>query len=605
MIDLEEAQVRLARSAADLSEIEGKAGPEADARRTAALSQLLNLPRGPLDRQRADALFVAARQLHMAGKNIEALHPALLAGDLFQRVLGDAEPTARVMLLSGVILAYMGNHIEAAARFSAARDMATRMRSDSIKSTALLNLGNVWVETGANQSGYEAFREALRCAEKISPVAEIEVSRAAGNMAYVCKLLNKFEEALSHLQTAIGVLRNAKGADLALHLTNLHATAVEILLHLGRIEEARLHEDMARTNASVCGAEVAKLRAAAVTGLFNVLDGRTDDGIVLAEQATNRMKAFGQTYRGALLTLSQAQRMAGRDLDAKATMRSYAIEVQRVSHQTDSVRRRALSSAMALPEEEALGPAMSEQDAELRKMLVRVLSGEAALLRQAMRSEAVIDPEGLHMFRVGGLAGLLAERLGVDSDEVAALRIAACAHDIGMAGVPNDILRSARQWADLDEMERHFIQLHPLDGVEYIATKDLAHSAIYEQVIRHHHERFDGRGYPDALAGEAIPLPARVVAVCDAFDSMTHERPYAAALTIAEALTAMGVQAGRQFDPTIAREFEAMVREIGLSADVVAQRALQWVDSVPAAAAAMRSLNAQHGDRRIYPVVIQ
>jgi HD-GYP domain-containing protein (c-di-GMP phosphodiesterase class II) len=129
-------------------------------------------------------------------------------------------------------------------------------------------------------------------------------------------------------------------------------------------------------------------------------------------------------------------------------------------------------------------------------------------------------------------------------------------HDIGKVGIPEPILSkdgplSAEEWA--------VMRTHPLIGAEIVAPIAFLSGAV--ELIRHHHERFDGSGYPDGLRGDAIPLAARVFAVADSFDAMTSDRPYRRAIGIERALGEIRSGAGTQWDPDVARVFVQMVED--------------------------------------------
>lgn len=149
-----------------------------------------------------------------------------------------------------------------------------------------------------------------------------------------------------------------------------------------------------------------------------------------------------------------------------------------------------------------------------------------------------------HSERVGEYAVALAERIGgVDTHS---LRVGARLHDIGKIGVASGILGKDGP-LEVEEMDR--VREHPSIGVEILAPLLDDRAAL--NVVRYHHERWDGAGYPDGLAGEDIPLEARIVAVADTFDAMTTSRPYRAALTVDQAVAEIRREAGRQFDPGV------------------------------------------------------
>jgi response regulator RpfG family c-di-GMP phosphodiesterase len=155
-----------------------------------------------------------------------------------------------------------------------------------------------------------------------------------------------------------------------------------------------------------------------------------------------------------------------------------------------------------------------------------------------------------HARRVSFYAGLLAERLCLEAGELEEVRVAAFLHDLGKVGVPTDLLLRA---GALDSEERSIVQQHPAIGARLV--KPLAIPNAIATAIQHHHEWWDGTGYPDKLKGEEIPQTSRIIAVVDAFDAMSSDRPYRRALARSTAINEIRHFAGSQFDPHFAKEF--------------------------------------------------
>jgi putative nucleotidyltransferase with HDIG domain len=161
-----------------------------------------------------------------------------------------------------------------------------------------------------------------------------------------------------------------------------------------------------------------------------------------------------------------------------------------------------------------------------------------------------------HSERVGGSARRLALALGVAPEEAEVIGQAGLLHDIGKIGVPEAVLRKP---GPLDAEEWTVMRRHPETGAQIVAPFEFfARGAL---VIRHHHERWDGTGYPDGLAGDAIPFGSRLIAVVDVYDALTSARPYRAALPHATALAALAEQAGRTLDPGVVRAFVDLVHD--------------------------------------------
>jgi diguanylate cyclase (GGDEF)-like protein len=170
-----------------------------------------------------------------------------------------------------------------------------------------------------------------------------------------------------------------------------------------------------------------------------------------------------------------------------------------------------------------------------------------ALLQVITEQNASLDE---HVERVADMAARLATALGESKPEVERIRLAAKLHDIGKTAIPAAILDKP---GPLDDREFAFIRRHPEIGARIAsAAPALATTA---SLIHSSHERIDGRGYPDGLSGEKIPIGSRIIAVCDAFEAMTCDRPYHRGIGIDEALTELRRHAGTQFDATIVEMF--------------------------------------------------
>jgi putative two-component system response regulator len=168
-----------------------------------------------------------------------------------------------------------------------------------------------------------------------------------------------------------------------------------------------------------------------------------------------------------------------------------------------------------------------------------------------------------HARRTSFYAGLLAERAGLYGKEQEQVRFAAFLHDLGKVGVPSELL--LREGA-LDPNERRGMEQHPLIGARLV--RPLLLQSDLTLAIQHHHEWWDGTGYPDGLAGHDIPLTARIVSIADAFDAMSCERPYRRALRRAMVLAELRRFAGVQFDPQLAKEFCALVESSAEDVDL-------------------------------------
>jgi putative two-component system response regulator len=182
-----------------------------------------------------------------------------------------------------------------------------------------------------------------------------------------------------------------------------------------------------------------------------------------------------------------------------------------------------------------------------------------ALLRLARAAEYRDDDTGVHIVRIGYLSALLAERLGQSPAQAALLRQAAPMHDIGKIGVPDGVLKKP---GGFTPEERAVMNLHPRIGAEILGRSRIPLFKLAAEVALSHHERWDGAGYPAGLAGEAIPLSGRIVAVVDFFDALTMDRCYRPAFDDETALSMLLAERGRAFDPHVVDTFMACACEL-------------------------------------------
>ena len=153
---------------------------------------------------------------------------------------------------------------------------------------------------------------------------------------------------------------------------------------------------------------------------------------------------------------------------------------------------------------------------------------------------------GGHSCRVATMSGDVARVLGYDKTETAFIQQAGLVHDIGKIGIPDKVLNKT---SPLTPDERYLVRLHPILGASILSRMPGMDRLV--PVVLHHHETWDGSGYPSGVAGVRVPIQARIILVVDAFDAMTSNRPYGRVLTIEEALAELRACAGSQFDPRI------------------------------------------------------
>jgi putative two-component system response regulator len=269
------------------------------------------------------------------------------------------------------------------------------------------------------------------------------------------------------------------------------------------------------------------------------------DGLVVIEQLAPVLR------RGRLQIIV----ISGRD-DLRRRYRALALGVRDFITEPidpDEVRLRARNALIA----SMLESSLIAKNAQLVE-LIDTRSNELASARQEVLCQLAIagefrdDDTGEHTDRVGRASALIGEAYGLDPEAVQILAAAAPLHDIGKIGLPDRIVLKRGK---LTAAEREIMQTHAQIGAALLAGSDVAELRLAETIALHHHERWDGGGYPFGIAGDAIPLAARIVAIADVFDALAFERRYKKAWPLEDAVTEIDAQRGHQFDPQLVDAF--------------------------------------------------
>jgi putative two-component system response regulator len=207
---------------------------------------------------------------------------------------------------------------------------------------------------------------------------------------------------------------------------------------------------------------------------------------------------------------------------------------------------------------------LSENESLEDRVRARTVELEAAraeaLDHLALASEFRDDATGEHAQRVGKVAAVIARAMGQPDEVVTLVEKAAPLHDIGKIGIPDSILLKP---GALTEEEFRLMRRHTHIGAQILSSSRAKLFNVAREIALTHHERWDGRGY-EGLGADEIPLSGRITALADAFDAMTHDRPYRRRIGVEEALTEIRSERGRQFDPDAVDAFETEARVIDL-----------------------------------------
>jgi HD-GYP domain-containing protein (c-di-GMP phosphodiesterase class II) len=219
--------------------------------------------------------------------------------------------------------------------------------------------------------------------------------------------------------------------------------------------------------------------------------------------------------------------------------------------QRDLVRRLGTEYEKLQKREKLLDVVVKERTKELEESYQQLkVAHRQALFGLAEAIEAKDAYTKGHCGRVAGYSLVLAEAAGYCAVDLETLEFGAFLHDIGKIGVRDHVLLKP---GPLDEDEWEHMREHPVIGYDIVKQISILHPIM--PAVRNHHERWDGQGYPDKLAGESIPLPARIVAIADAFDALSTDRPYKRALQLDESEVILRRNAGKMFDPELVELF--------------------------------------------------
>jgi putative two-component system response regulator len=393
-------------------------------------------------------------------------------------------------------------------------------------------------------------------------------SHALTNLASICLYERRWEEGLDHIagfrfrDTAPPVPSDFIALCIAA------SVSAQLFLGMNRIVEARRSATQALEYADRSGAERSRLEAAIPLALCDVYEGQTEVGLAKLDEIVRRARPWPGFIRDSLGAAIKGSQRAGRPDTALAYLREL------MSHTSKVQRENALQAhQLKLREFELeldLGTGRPDEIVSRERRMSEVLSQQlvarqrathgALLLEQlAITAELRDDNTGAHPFRVGRLASMLAASLGLVGEVCDVVQGAARVHDIGKVSVPDAVLaKSAR----LGEDERALMQEHCAMGEELIRQCDIAELETAAQVARSHHENWDGSGYPDGLKGEAIPLAARITALAETFDALTHPRAWRPAKSVQEALQVIAEDRGTRFDPVLTDQFIALIERL-------------------------------------------
>jgi putative two-component system response regulator len=527
------------------------------------LKRLRDIPFSASPAKRTTLLIDAASQYYLHGQKVfNAIEPIALAAMLAEQ---NAEQALlrRALSIQGLILTATRNTPDALRSLLRALDIAENLADPVGIATAWLNVAVTFLEATLYLDARVCYQRADQLALDIENEAQSGNvrSRALHGAAVCAHYLHEYLQGVDACDEALRLLREPKDREQELVRALIEATYSQLLLALNRVDEAAKHAKEAREMAARSGAVRAKISAATVSGLVEVYNGNLDVGISRIVSVREQSKSLAWSYQEALRASVNAYERAGQPDRAISMNRELMMHVRNLHREAIMQQQQQHLVRLGLPDTDTASlRAIEDRDDELRRKLEEAAAKQGEFLEHmALTVELREEDSGEHAFRVAMWSHLLALEHGVEPDEAGRIELAARLHDIGKVVVPDSVIRKRTA---LTQGERQLIETHAATGADFLVRSKLPYAALAEDIARYHHECWSGDGYPDGISGDAIPLPARIVGLCDAFDSLVHDRPWRAAWRVEETLGHLVRESGRQFDPKLVEQFIPLVRRV-------------------------------------------
>lgn len=511
---------------------------------------------------RIECLNAAARLLYISGRPFDAIEPAKDAIAL-SKLVGDLPQLRRAMTLLGVMYADTGNVPLAIECYAKALELAQQLRDSDAECAVWVNLGVALTYSGQFGDALACFEHVLELAGSNQALSGYRLN-ALTNVSLCALHTEDFARGLKAAETAVRESPEPHTAAELLSRVLRETNYVRLLLEVNNIEKAQERCALARKYASTSRSVRAEISAAISDGLCEVFSGHADVGVSRLMATLEKARLLRSMLRDALAALVRAFEMIGQPQRALVYLREMMESTRKLQEENAlkhlKIHLESLGREAAV--EEPVRSNLQRREAALKGLIAEeelFRSRVEMLERLAVTAELRDDSTGEHSYRVGKLAGLLAVEYGCDEPTCFMVELAARLHDIGKIGVPDAILLKPDK---LNDAERQVMRTHTTVGAELLSKSNIAHMQMAEDIARYHHEWWDGTGYPGNLSGTSIPLAARIAALADVFDALTHKRPYKVAWPIDSALDEIAKLRGAQFDPELTDMFLALIGEL-------------------------------------------
>ncbi|MBV8210429.1 MAG: HD domain-containing protein [Burkholderiaceae bacterium] len=534
-----------------------------------ALDWTARLKIEPVGPELSECLLSIAKYAYVSGHALKGLSSAQRAVDLSRRS-GSPALLRKALSTCGALLADTGNLPVAIESYAEALEIAVALGDSVAEAKVCNNLAVAFIYAAMYEDAIACLERAVRLSEGSAELRAIR-GGALTNIALACLHLEDYGRGLRAAKEAVELQEAPTNPSARLGRVLAETNYTRLLLEVDAPDMARERCEIAKQIAHESGLERAELQAGMAEGLCEVHSGRIDVGLSRLSKLLERARVLKGLLRDALIAMVKANELAGRNDVALVYLRELMMHTKEVQQENALLHHR-LHLEQLEREQVDTAPRMTpeilmvQRESKLREGLADQVARQELLRsriemleRLAVTAELRDDTTGEHSYRVGRLASLLAQEYGCDDDTVFMIDLAARLHDIGKIGIPDGILLKVGR---LNETEMKLMQTHALIGSEILAQSNVPHMKMAEEIARFHHEHWNGGGYPFGIGETAIPLCARITALADVFDALTHRRPYKEAWSIDSALDAILTLKGRQFDPDLTDKFLVLVERL-------------------------------------------
>ncbi len=518
---------------------------------TEALRYLTTLSDGAHTAESVDALIQLARNFFFAAQPAEAIQAASIAARLAS-LLNQRLSLCDARGVEGLALSDLGRFTEATVAHAESWRLARLIGSIEREGWAIKRVGDLWAAMGQFDAAMIYLSRSRQLAtEHVLPDLELA---SRNNMANYAVQLRDPEAGLRALLPLPAVEPGSRRN--VIRHANAHDTLGHLYLLTGDLQKAKVHACESGRFAHLAGVKRTTRRHEALVGLIDVRLGAVESGLAAVEGALVFAKQVDHTdvvdCLGMCVDAHEAAGQSDRALDYLKELvewKKKSIDVEILPLQYDglaqSLRFQTGSSAF----DTTLLVRSQQLEARVQQRIQH-------LVETAINAEVASGHDLYRTFRVAKLSRCLAVAIGWDEQRVGALSLGAQLCNIGMMAIPARILQKRR---GLSDSERHVMRAHTQYGAELLQKSKLRILEVAAIIADQHHERYDGSGYPRGLRGQAIVDEARIVAVCDAFDAMTHRRPWREPLSIQAAMNDLKRGAASRFDPNFVDAFVDLI----------------------------------------------